>query len=132
MCIDKEKNIIFEIDTGYNKEELDCMLSAPEMSNEAVKKVTHKVVEQLPNIHFPMPKSFEMKEIKIEPEPYIYLYAERYEEKIVHAMELYFLYGDHGFNVYPQNDYETMTKEDNIYKRGTRVCIYCIYIFKTK
>jgi SNF2 family DNA or RNA helicase len=116
MCIDIENNTIYEVDTQYNKEELDCILAAPEMSKEAVKKVTHKVLNQLDDIQFPLPKSFEIKEINIEPKPYIYLYAKKYEGNIVHAMELHFLYDEHGFNVYPQHEYETQLKEDNVYK----------------
>jgi len=116
MCIDIKNNTLCSVETEYNKEELLCMVSAPEMSIEAVTKVTQKVVEVLPDVHFPIPKSFEIEEIRIEAKPYLYLFGKKVESKTIHAMELHFMYGDYEYNVYPQNDYERMTKKSKAYK----------------
>ncbi len=116
MCINIEDNILYEVETSYEKEGLLCMFNAPPMTEDQMKKITHRVVEKLPNVDFPLPEAFEIEELKIDPKPYLYLYGKRDQSKTIHAMELHFMYEDYEFNVYPMNNSEMISQGDVMVK----------------
>ncbi|MDQ7046229.1 MAG: SWIM zinc finger family protein [Sulfurovum sp.] len=69
LCMNIETNTLYEVDTNYAKEELECMFNAPVMSNDEMTKVTQKIVETLPDASFPLPQSFEIEEVSVKPRP---------------------------------------------------------------
>lgn len=113
MCINIKENTLYEIQGNYTKEELACFFNAPEMSSKMMRKVTQKVVETLPDVSFPLPKSFEIEELKTKPIPHLYLYA---NATGVHMMELHFMYDVYEINVYPFKESEMFSSNDALVK----------------
>jgi len=92
MCIDTNKDLIYEIDTEYSADELDFMINAPELPNSSIVSLTQKVLENMPEIEFPLPSKFEIEELDTQPTPCLYLYSRINEQKPIHILELSFLY----------------------------------------
>ncbi len=117
LCIESKTNTLYALETEYDKEGLKCMLDAPKMPLDIATKITQEVIEKLPEVKFPLPQSFVIEEISVEPRPYLYLYGIKNASQTIHAMELHFMYGDeYGFNVYPQHEYEMVTKQKKTLK----------------
>ena len=112
LCIDMERNSLCHVDTVYTSEELDCMLQMPELSSSETEKVSQSVLKVLPEVDFPLPKSFNVEEVNVLPKPTLYLYALKNSNRRVHIMELHFFYDDYKVNSYPANRNEMFFKDD--------------------
>ena len=116
LCINSEDNTLCEVKTEYDTEGLKCMFSAPVMSTEQMNKMTHQVIETIPELDFPLPKSFKVETFEVEAKPYLYLYGKREVSQTVHAMELHFMYEDYEIDVYPANDKEMVSENNKMVK----------------
>ena len=116
LCINRDDNTLHEVETEYDKKGLLLMFSAPVMSTEQMNKMTHQVVETLPEIDFPLPKSFKVETFEVEPKPCLYLYGKKESVNTVHAMELHFMYEDYEIDVYPIYDTEMVSKKNKMVK----------------
>ncbi len=107
FCIDKVDNLIYEVESSYSKELLTFMLNSPELPNSSLITVTQNILEKFPDIEFPIPKEFEVEELKTNPKPHLYLYGlKSYNSKTIHAMKLSFLYNNYKIDSY--NELETV------------------------
>ncbi|MEA1879820.1 MAG: DEAD/DEAH box helicase, partial [Campylobacterota bacterium] len=108
LCIDTQNNTMYQVNTEYSIEELECMLKAPTFSKDEVEKVIEEVVAKTPDVAFPLPKSFEVEELSVSPTPHLYLYAQKNNNHNMHVMELHFLYQDYEITAYPFNKNEML------------------------
>jgi len=116
LCIDTDKNIIFEAQTSYNAEVLEYMFNAPEVSNSNINKVTQTILNELPNVEFPIPNRFEMKRIEVAPQPYLYLYSQKEGDNNIHLMKMSFLYEDYKIASNNQQDTTLITRNNESIK----------------
>ena len=116
ICIDIEANTLCEVNTSYSSEEIICLLDAPEMSSGQMMEVAEKVLVKLPDVSFPLPETFELEELQLEPKPYLYLFGKKNIAQTVHVMELHFMYEAYEFNVYPQHEHEIISQESKTVK----------------
>ncbi len=112
FCIDMEKNTLYPVDTNYSYEALECLLNMPELSLEETNKVSQSILKTLPEVEFPLPKTFEINEITTLPKPHLYLYGQKNNESMWHIMELHFFYDDYEINSYPTKKSEIFLTDD--------------------
>ena len=116
FCIDTVKNLIYEVESDYNSETLDFMVNAPELPNSSLVSVTQRLLEELPEVSFPLPSKFEIEEISTTPKAHLYIYGERQLNRTIHLMELSFLYDTHSIPSYTKGVTSTLTKDDKAVK----------------
>lgn len=116
FCINSQKNTLSEVTSGYSKQELTSMFDAPKMTRDEMTKVTHSIMKESLDIPFPVPEVIEIKEIDVEPKPYLYLYGKESGANIIHMMELHFLYDNYEVNVYPFRRSDTISQGSELIK----------------
>ncbi len=112
LCIDMTKNLLYSVETNYSTKMLESMLYMPGLSSEETEKVIDSVLKTLPEVEFPLPKSFDVYEINVMPKPYLYIYAQKSDHRAVHMMELHFFYEDYEVNSYPFKQSEIFFFDD--------------------
>ncbi|NEW60660.1 DEAD/DEAH box helicase family protein [Sulfurovum sp. bin170] len=116
LCINSVENLIYEIESEYNRETLDFMVNAPELPNKSLVNLTQRVLEELPNVNFPLPSKFELEELKTTPKPHLYIYGQKNLNKTMHLMELGFLYDTHKIASYTQGSTAIQNRENQTVK----------------
>ena len=127
FCIDTFKNLIYEIETDYNADILNFMLNAPALPNSSIETITHTILERLPDIEFPLPSTFEIEHLEVEPKPYLYIYGQNVQNSVMQMMKLSFLYGDYEIDSYFRPETKTVTKDNRaikIIRDKTKECEY--------
>lgn len=93
LCINKNKNTIYEVESDYDKKMLKLMLNAPKLPSKKLIPLVQKVLNDAPDVAFPLPQSFEVEDIECAPVPHLYLYGEKIQsERTTHLMQLSFEY----------------------------------------
>ncbi len=95
LCIDTTKNLLYEVETPYAPETLELLSNAPELPNTSLPSVIQKVIQELPEVEFPLPSTFEIERVEATPKPHLHLYGRREENRTIHLMKLSFLYDSH-------------------------------------
>ena len=116
FCIDTLKNLMYEIETDYNADTLNSMLNAPELPNSTIKTITQTILEKLPDIEFPIPSTFEIENLEVEPKPYLYIYGQNIQNSVTQMMKLSFLYYDYEIDSYFKPQTKTVSKDNRATK----------------
>ena len=115
FAIDTFNNELYEIETNQTVEAVKFMLNAPKVPNEQLLPLTQKILTKFPHINFPLPSTFKVEELKVEPIPYLYLYGKRVENRTIHFLKLSFLYNDYKIESYDKReDFLAFYEDKNI------------------
>jgi len=116
LCINKVKNLIYEVESEYNNETLDFMVNAPELPNSSLINVTQRLLEELPNVNFPLPSKFEIEELNCIPTPYLSIYGQKNLNKTIHLMKFNFLYETYSIPSHAKGATSTLTQNSKTVK----------------
>jgi len=116
LCIDSQTNEVREIESSYNKESIKFLLEAPKFPSDLVHNIVQNVLEKMPEIDFPIPKSFEIVEYCVKPINVLKLFSIKHNTRNIHSMQLSFLYGDVSFKSNAIASHNIVTQKDKTLK----------------
>jgi len=117
LCINANNNEVQEIETTYNAETIKFLLNAPKFPSESVHEIVQNVLEQLPEVDFPLPQSFDIIELDVEPTNHLHLFGKKREDNsVMHIMQLSFDYEGHRFKSSSQSSVNILSKENKTIK----------------
>ncbi|MDQ7084759.1 MAG: DEAD/DEAH box helicase [Sulfurovum sp.] len=113
LCIDTQNHLMYPLDTPYDTKTLNFMLTAPKLPSHSVTELVHTVLETLPEVEFPIPKTFEIEHLSVVPTPLLKLYGDnRSTKKTIHLMKLSFDYEGNIFDSSSKSSTNIIIKED--------------------
>jgi len=116
LSIDTQNNILYDLESEYSAKALKLMLNAPLIESEKVASVTQTIMDELPEVEFPIPDKLSIERLEISPTPRLYLYANKSNNRLIHIMKLEFVYGEHRIINYPYRPTKVMTVDDSMVK----------------
>lgn len=117
LCINTDANEVKEVETSYNPETLKFLFNAPKFPSESVHKIVQNVLEEIPEVNFPLPKEFEIVELTVEPIKYLHLFGKkRNDNSLMHIMQLSFDYKGHQFKSASQSSVNIVSTENQTLK----------------
>ena len=98
LCINSKSNEVQEIETSYNPATIKFLFDAPKFPSESVGKIVQNILESLPEVNFPLPPTFEIIELEVEPTNHLHLFGKKRDDNsVMHIMQLSFDYEGHQF-----------------------------------
>ena len=64
LCINTKFADVKEVETSYNPATIKFLFDAPKFPSDAVHNIVQNVLENIPDVDFPLPKAFEIIDIK--------------------------------------------------------------------
>ncbi|SFV50378.1 COG0553: Superfamily II DNA/RNA helicases, SNF2 family [hydrothermal vent metagenome] len=116
LCIDPQNNILYELESSYSADALNLMLNAPVIEGDKLVSVTQTILDRLPEVEFPIPKTLNAERLELSPTPRLYLQADNSHGKLIHMLQLEFLYGEHHIANYPHQPTKIVTVDNSIVK----------------
>ncbi len=116
LCIDAKQNSLYPLDTTFEGKTLALMLEAPPLPKEQMLEVANELIQQHPQIDFPIPVSLDLDTIEGKPTPHLLLFSKRFGEQTIHLMELSFVYGGYRLMSHAESDRTVLRKGDRLLK----------------
>lgn len=117
LSINTKLGDVQEVETSYNSATLKFLFDAPKFPSQAVHGMVQKILEELPEVDFPLPKEFEIVTLEIEPINHLHLYGKVLKDKkVIHIMQLSFDYEGNRFKSTSQSTTNIISKNNKIIK----------------
>jgi len=117
LCINLKSNNVYEVETSYDSDTLKFMFDAPKLPSQSVTGLVQNVLEELPEVEFPLPETFEIENLEVTPIPHLHLYGQKNQnDKTMHMMKLSFDYEGHSFDSSSKTSSNIVSKENKTVK----------------
>jgi len=129
LIINTRSNEVQEVETTYNAESIRFLIEAPQFPTSRVNALVQNVLEQLPELEFPLPPKFEIIELEVDVKKHLHLFGKKRDDnKTMHIMQLSFEYEGHHFksdshattNIVSETDKTIKIKRDTMEEDKSR------------
>jgi len=104
-------NQLYRLLHDYNSSFLQTLLSSPRIPNYFLDEVVSVIDDKLPQLDIDPPAHYEVKELEVDPQPTLYISTLLHNDKLEHAIELSFLYGDDPITYLPLDTHKKLLKK---------------------
>ncbi len=116
LYIDTQNSTLYKLESGYSAKALNLMLNAPVVGNDKIVPVTQAIMDKLPEVDFPMPEKLKIEILELSPTPRLYLHAQKNQNRLMHILQLEFLYGENRIINQPYHPTKMIASDNSMIK----------------